>query len=48
MPWVNASDLPDVELSKREQKEIENHWRQERRGRTFMPMRISPHGGLRS
>ena len=35
MPWVNVSDLPDVELSRREQKEIENYWRQKQKRPRF-------------
>jgi hypothetical protein len=35
MPWVIVSDLPDVELSRREKKEIENCWRQKQKRPRF-------------
>ena len=35
MPWVNTSDLPSVELSKREEKELEDYARQRKKKPRF-------------
>jgi len=41
MPWVYASDLTQVKLSKREREEIESYLRQ-KRARMSGPYRIGP------
>ena len=35
MPWVNTSDLPSVELSKRQEKELEDYVRQRKKKPRF-------------